>query len=133
MSIVGPMSSKPATAMVAAAVRKRRDLAVEGFHQIVDAIGAGDFGPLERLYASAVALVRPAVGRWREIWEATVARQTRTTAEVLDALQRGDGKHLKTAMLLESPPSQALGWGMCGRLRTHDVAHPRVPGGSAGS
>jgi hypothetical protein len=35
-------------------------------------------------------------------------------------------RYLTTATLLESPPSQALGWGMCGRLRTHDVAHPIV-------
>jgi hypothetical protein len=112
--------------VVQAAVRQRRDLAVEGFHQIVEAIAAGDFGPLERLYGGAVALVRPAVARWRGIWEDTVARETRATAEVLDALERGDGKHLTTATLLESPPSQALGWGMCGRLRTHDVAHPLV-------
>ncbi|MBX6723367.1 MAG: cupin domain-containing protein [Dactylosporangium sp.] len=114
--------------VLAAAVRRRRDLAGEGFRQIVDAVESGDFGPLERLYACAVALVRPAVARWREIWEQTVARQTQVSAEVLDALERGDGTHLSGAELLEAPPSPELGWGMCGRLRTHDVAHPLVPG-----
>lgn len=108
------------------AVRQRRDLAVEGFLQLVDAIGAGDILPLERFYRSAVALIRPAVAGWRRIWEETVARETRSTAGVLDALEHGDGQHLSRSMLLESPPSQTLGWGMCGRLRTYDVARPRV-------
>ncbi|WP_049575183.1 cupin domain-containing protein [Nonomuraea sp. SBT364] len=104
------------------AVARRRDLAVDGFHQVADALRAGDTGPLLRLYASAVALVRPAVARWREIWEESVAAQARHTAGVLDALDRGDGDHLLRSALMESAPQDR--WGMCGRLRAHDVANP---------
>jgi len=110
--------------VVEAAVRRRRDLAVEGFLGLVASAREGDFAPLQRLYDDAVALVRPAVAGWRETWERTVAQETRNTAAVLDALERGDGEHLRNAALLESPPSAAPAWGMCGRLRTHDVAHP---------
>jgi hypothetical protein len=109
------------------AVRRRRDLAVEGFLTLVDAARAGDLRPLSALYDSAVALVRPRVGGWRETWRATVEEQTRHTAEVLDGLERGDGRHLRSAALLESPPSATARWGMCGRLHTHDVANPIVP------
>ncbi|WP_336204471.1 cupin domain-containing protein [Nonomuraea sp. LPB2021202275-12-8] len=109
---------------VEAAVRRRRELAVAGFLRLAEAAREGDFGPLRRLYGSAVALVRPSVAGWREIWEGTVAREARETAEVLDALERGDGEHLLHSSLLESPPESR--WGMCGHLRAHDVASPHV-------
>ena len=109
---------------MAAAVRRRRDLAVEGFLRIARSTDDGDAGPLRRFYDDAVALVRPAIDGWRQKWKGTVEREARITAGVLDALERGDGEHLRRAELLESPPSPAAGWGMCGRLRTHDVAHP---------
>jgi mannose-6-phosphate isomerase-like protein (cupin superfamily) len=108
---------------MAAAAQKRRDLAVDGFLRLAASVRAGDLGPLERFYDSAVDLVRPAVAGWRRIWEETVAREARLTDGVLDALERGDGQHLRRAALLESPPAPR--WGMCGRLQTHDVANPR--------
>jgi mannose-6-phosphate isomerase-like protein (cupin superfamily) len=109
---------------VEAAVTRRRELAVEGFLRIADALRDGDPGPLQRFYDHALALVRPKVAGWREIWENTVARQTRESADVLDALDRGDGTHLRRAALMESPPQDR--WGMCGHLRAHDVTHPIV-------
>ncbi|MEO3927764.1 cupin domain-containing protein [Micromonosporaceae bacterium B7E4] len=113
----------PETALDAAAQR-RRDLALEGFHRLVAATGAGDPAPLERFYDHATALVRPRIARWRLIWQENVARQADHTAAVLDALERGDGGHLRDATLLQVPPSSALGFGMCGRLRTYDVRNP---------
>ncbi|SEF79742.1 Cupin domain-containing protein [Nonomuraea solani] len=102
------------------AVKRRRDLAVEGFLRLAD----GGPEALRSFYDSAVALVRPKTARWRDIWESTAARETRRTAEVLDALERGDGAHLLRSALMESPPHER--WGMCGHLRAHDVAHPIV-------
>ncbi|MFI7700293.1 cupin domain-containing protein [Nonomuraea sp. NPDC049480] len=101
------------------AVARRRELAVEGFLRLAD-----DPEELRRFYDSAVALVQPKVAAWREIWERTVAQETHRTAEILDALDRGDGAHLRQSALMESPPQQR--WGMCGHLRAHDVAHPIV-------
>ncbi|MBF8188804.1 cupin domain-containing protein [Nonomuraea sp. K274] len=106
------------------AVVRRRELAVDGFLRIAGALRDGDTGPLQRLYDSAVALVRPKVTGWRETWEGTVAEETRRTGEILDALGRGDGSHLLRSALMESPPVER--WGMCGHLRAHDVAHPTV-------
>lgn len=106
------------------AVQRRRELAVAGFHHLSDSIQRGDQAPLRAFYNAAVALVRPAVGGWRRTWEETVVGQTRQTAELLDALERGDGSHLHRAQVLESPPSPDRRWGMCGRLTVHDVSHP---------
>jgi mannose-6-phosphate isomerase-like protein (cupin superfamily) len=119
----------PAGGDVEAAVKVRRDLAVDGFRRIAEALRAGDTGPLERFYASAVALVRPAVAGWRRIWAGTVAEEARHTAEVLDALERGDAAHLGAATVREAPGGER--WGMCGHLTVHDVTgggHHRPPG-----
>jgi len=106
------------------AVHRRRELAVAGFRALTAAASDGDLGPLHRLYDSAVALVRLRVAGWRETWRQNVERQTRHTGDILDALEHGDGGHLSASALLESPQSSTAGWGMCGRLRTHDVTHP---------
>ncbi|MFB4277525.1 cupin domain-containing protein [Nonomuraea sp. MTCD27] len=102
------------------AVARRRELAVAGFLRLAE----GGPEAVRRFYDSAVALVRPKAAGWRETWEATVAAQTRRTAEVLEALERGDGAHLLESALMESPPQER--WGMCGHLRAHDVADPVV-------
>ncbi|MCF6475017.1 cupin domain-containing protein [Nonomuraea sp. MG754425] len=106
--------------VVRAAVERRRELAVDGFLRLA----GGGPEALRRFYDSAVALVRPKAAGWREIWESTVAEQARRTAEILDALERGDGAHLRDSALMESPPQER--WGMCGDLRVHDVADPVV-------
>jgi mannose-6-phosphate isomerase-like protein (cupin superfamily) len=114
-------------AVLDAAAQRRRDLAVEGFERLVEAAKSGDPGPLERFYDHATALVRPKIARWRRIWQENVARQTDHTAAVLDALERGDGEHLRDAALRKALPSTTLGFGMCGRLRTYDVRNPIAP------
>jgi mannose-6-phosphate isomerase-like protein (cupin superfamily) len=113
-------------ANVETAVRQRRELAVEGFQTLVAATASGDQRPLLALYASAAALVRPLIDGWRQSWRENVERQTRHTGELLDALAGGDSEHLQSSAVLESPPSPAARWGMCGHLRTHDVTHPIV-------
>jgi mannose-6-phosphate isomerase-like protein (cupin superfamily) len=108
------------------AVRHRCDLALEGFQQLVDAAEAGDPEPLAEFYAAAAALVRPSVAGWRDLWSTTVESATRQTAEILDALREGDGRHLSASAVLSSPPSDPPRWGMCGQLGAHDVHHPNV-------
>ena len=120
--VTGPAGA--ADAAIEAAVARRRERAVEGFLRLAEAMRAGDRAPLQRFYDSAIALVRPKAAAWRGIWESTVAEETRRTAEILDALERGDGAHLLRSALMESPPEER--WGMCGHLRAHDVAHPVV-------
>jgi mannose-6-phosphate isomerase-like protein (cupin superfamily) len=102
-----------------AAAQRRRNLALDGFDRLVKAFAAGDPAALERFYDDATALVRPKVAQWRRIWQENVAPQTEHTAAVLDALERGNGQHLRDAALRNAPPSATRGFGMCGRLRTY--------------
>jgi hypothetical protein len=104
------------------AVRRRRDLALEGFQRLVEAAGKADPRPLEEFYDAAAALVRPAVDGWR----ATVEATTHRSAGLLDALGAGDARHLRASAVFGSAPSDPPRWGMCGRLGAHDVHHPTV-------
>lgn len=110
-------------------VARRRDSAVEGFLALRDAAMAGDLAPLHAFYDAAAELVRAHVPRWREIWQTSVAAQTARTADILKNLDAGDAAHLREGEVLAAPPSETAGWGMCGRLRTHDVRNPETPGG----
>lgn len=108
----------------AAAARARRDLAIEGYEQLLDAIEReGLDQAMGRLYGHAVRLVSPKTDRWAEIFEANVAEETRRVQHQLDALARGDGAHLAEATVLRGRP-HAGGettprlYGMCGRLAT---------------
>ena len=117
----------PATGEADDAVRRRRALAVTGFDRLVTAMRDGNPGPLETFYDSAVALVRPRVAGWREIWESTVEPETRRAAAMLDALGRGDGDHLRAGSAQESPPGRQTRWGMCGHLHPLEI-QPDVSG-----
>ncbi len=91
-------------------VRARRALALDGFERLRR-------DGLDGFFEHAAALVRPHVGQWREI----VRARPPGSGAVLDALAAGDGRHLREAAVFSAPESAAQGWGMCGRLGTHDV------------
>ncbi|GAB7051155.1 cupin domain-containing protein [Catenuloplanes indicus] len=112
------------------AVARRRDLAVAEFLRLRAAVESDDFAPLHAFYEAAARLVRANVPRWREIWRETVAAQAARTAGMLKNLDAGDAVHLRAGAVSGAPRSETEGWGMCGRLGTHDVRHPQRPGGS---
>ena len=111
------------------AAQRRRDLAVEGFLQLKEAIAGGDLSALDALYTSAAALVSGRIDQWRQTWSSTVEAETEATRALLDALQTGDGSPLRTASLhqavqnepLQTEPQHNEKLGMCGWLRTYSV------------
>ncbi|MFT7841615.1 cupin domain-containing protein [Saccharothrix sp. BKS2] len=106
----------------AAAARRRRDLAVEGFLPIRDAVRAGDQGPLREFYAAAAALVRDRAGDWEEIVREGPLGQVDAALAALGDLAGGAAPHLDRATVLRAPePPPEPVFGMCGRLRPHDV------------
>ncbi|WP_337059876.1 cupin domain-containing protein [Kineococcus sp. G2] len=108
--------------------RERRDLAVEGFTEILRRTRAGDTTALAEFHAAAAALVRPRTGRFRERWQRGAAAVARRTGEQIDALERGEHAHLADGVVtrLERPESTTLG--MCGFLAPYDAA--RVAAGA---
>ncbi|MGJ9426819.1 cupin domain-containing protein [Nesterenkonia halotolerans] len=103
----------------AKAARARRDLAIAGYEELLEAMTEHGPQALERLYAAAGHLVRPKVGQWKQIWEATVLAEAERTRAQLDALDQGDATHLSQAQVVraEPRPDPRL-YGMCGRLQT---------------
>ena len=101
---------------------RRRDLALSGYLELRD----GGPEALDAFLAAAVELVRPLVGEWRERWQAGAKRLADQTGAVLDALDRGDGSHLREAMpgRLGQPTEQGR-FGMCGRLDVYELQETR--------
>jgi mannose-6-phosphate isomerase-like protein (cupin superfamily) len=98
----------------------RRDLAIEGFTELVRRTDAGDTTALEEFHAAAAALVRPRLPGWRERWEQGAAAVSRRTDEQIAALACGDHAHLREATVsrIEQPDPTTLG--MCGFLSPYD-------------
>jgi mannose-6-phosphate isomerase-like protein (cupin superfamily) len=101
------------TAADDAAVRVRKDLAVEGFGALVD----GGPDALARFHARATALVRPSVPAWREIWERGPRAAAEQTGVHLAALEAGAAHHLaESAVHALPPPGAERRYGCCGAL-----------------
>ncbi|MEV8443734.1 cupin domain-containing protein [Actinosynnema sp. NPDC051121] len=113
----------------AADARRRRDLAVDGFLLIRDALRDGDETPLREFYAAAAALVRARAGTWESIVRDGPLAQAGTTLALAADLASGTAPHLESAGVFRSPAPQRV-FGMCGRLtpaRTEpraDEEHP---------
>ncbi|RIQ13251.1 cupin domain-containing protein [Jiangella rhizosphaerae] len=108
---------------VATAARRRRDLALEGFAQLRDRVAAEGPAALDRLYERAGALVAAKVPDWRGTWERTVRAGVDDTGRVLTSLADGDAGHLRAASVhVGERRERTYRYGMCGRLRTWDVA-----------
>ncbi|MFI6143605.1 cupin domain-containing protein [Streptomyces griseus] len=98
------------------AARARRDLAVEGFLVLREAVENGDPEPLAAFHRAAAALVRPRTPEWRGRWERGAATAAAATAGQLDALGRGEAGHLADARVRAERPSAHGRFGMCGWL-----------------
>ncbi|WP_367128794.1 cupin domain-containing protein [Saccharothrix sp. HUAS TT1] len=107
--------------------RRRRDLAVEGFVRIRDAVRDGDLGPLREFYAAATALVGARAAAWPAIVRDGPLRQAEAGLAVANALAAGTAGHLDRAAVVEAA-APGRTFGMCGRLRPYDVREgPRPP------
>lgn len=103
-------------------VRRRRDLALEGFAALL----AGSAADLAAFHRSAGALVAPKVAQWREIWRDGPLAAADRTGRQLDALAGGDVSHLADADVYRGQPTPA--WGMCGRLERFEQAEKTSAG-----
>jgi mannose-6-phosphate isomerase-like protein (cupin superfamily) len=110
-----------------AAARRRRDLAVEGYLPLREALLAGDDGPLVRFQRAAARLVRDRVPVWRELWRAGALAAAERTGAQLDALAAGDPAHLDVASAWQAAPTRLGGYGMCGRRDEYTLPGTTLP------
>jgi mannose-6-phosphate isomerase-like protein (cupin superfamily) len=100
--------------------RRRRDLAVEGFHLLRAEVEKG--GSLENFYRQAVDLKRSKESSWRGIWEAGPVSTIRRTRTFLDQLNLGASDYLNEGRVFEmpvDPEHEERRPGMCGTLRPY--------------
>ncbi|WP_369054640.1 cupin domain-containing protein [Kineococcus terrestris] len=96
--------------------RARRDLAVEGYAEVLRRTREGDASALADFHAAAAALVRHRVDEFRRRVEEGAAAAVRATHEQLDALAAGDAAHLRRAVVTGLPRREEPLLGMCGFL-----------------
>jgi len=107
-----------------AAVRARRDLAMEGYLELRDAVASGGPSALAALHGRAARLVQPKVAEWRATWDATVAAEVERTRRQLDELGGGLPGVLSAASVVRATPVDGdPAFGMCGRLNTWHWPH----------
>lgn len=106
---------------IAVAAAKRRDLAVEGYLVIRDALIAGDDGPLKRFRERAAEIVADRLSGWNGIVEQGPLAQAQDTLGLLARMTSGNASHLDDAAVV-SDLEPARRFGMCGNLRAYDVA-----------
>jgi len=99
--------------------RSRRDLAVEGFVELKEAVEREGPAALERFHRRALARAADRLPAWVDEWRQGPLAAAETAGRQLEALQAGDPSHLMdtSALLIEPPDSIRLG--MCGRLHMY--------------
>lgn len=98
----------------------RRDLAVEGFTELLLQWEQGNHTALDEFHQRAAALVSPRLAEWRRLIEDGAAAVAAAAVDHVDALQDGRLTHLRDASVqrIPSPPRTTLG--MCGFLHAYD-------------
>lgn len=108
---------------LAAAARRRRDLALEGYAELGVAVDRLGPAALQPLHDAATRLVRPFAPRWQETWTRNVYPENESTAAALEGLFRGVAPHLARGSVsgVDADPAPRR-YGMCGRLMTWPTA-----------
>ncbi|GHH09216.1 cupin [Streptomyces lanatus] len=109
------------------AARRRRDLAVEGYLPLREALVAGDDGPYREFQRAAARLVRAKAPNWRELWRAGALATAERTGAQLDALEAGEPAYLGDATAYEAGPTRLGGFGMCGRRDEYNLRGTTQP------
>lgn len=107
--------------------RRRRDLAVEGFAELVRQWELGRRAALDAFYASAAALVAPRLAEWRTLIEQGALATAAAALDHIEALRAADPTHLKLAAVNRIPSPQRTTLGMCGFLHAYDPLHRSGP------
>ena len=93
---------------------RRRDLAVQGFHELRKADALAEF------HEAAVKLKQPLLADWRTRWENGARAAAEETGRQIAALMEGNPAHLGGSRVSAKPgPDEQGRLGMCGLLNTY--------------
>jgi hypothetical protein len=108
------------TAGPGTSARRRRDLAVPSFLELVASVERGDPEPLRVFHDAAAALVRPRLDDFEKLWRDGPVAAVERTQEQLAALAAGSSAHLAGASVHAMPvPDAERRLGCCGTLGTY--------------
>ena len=109
--------------------RARRDLAVEGFTELLRQWENGNHAALEDFYRQAAALVSPRLPDWERLIEQGAAATAAAALDHISALRDGDTAHLRGASVNRIPSPTRTTLGMCGFLHAYDPVRRLGPRG----
>jgi len=93
---------------------RRRDLAVQGFHELRKNDTLDDF------YTAAMKLKQPLLPSWRDRWEQGARRAAERTGAEITAMIDNDPSHLRQSRVsAKEAPDEHGRLGMCGLLNTY--------------
>jgi mannose-6-phosphate isomerase-like protein (cupin superfamily) len=99
------------------AARKRRDLAVEGFHELRCDLEKRGTDAMRDFYRLAVALVKPKLNHWRTVWYMGAMEAANRTGLQLSHLDAGSIEQLMQGDVFAlRPPAEDRKLGLCGTL-----------------
>jgi mannose-6-phosphate isomerase-like protein (cupin superfamily) len=113
-------SDGPGAASRVEAARRRRDLAVEGFHALRAEMEST--GSLQDFYSRVTGLIRSKEADWRTVWESGPMKTILRTKAYLDSLSIGASGYLARGKVFEipiDPEREDRKLGMCGTLRPY--------------
>jgi mannose-6-phosphate isomerase-like protein (cupin superfamily) len=106
------------------AVRRRKDLAVQGFLRLREEVAAGGPAALDAFYTAATTLVADHLDAWRDTWSSGALSAAMRTGDQIGELSRGNHRHLRDGRLTVVDPPRDRRYGMCGRLASYEATTP---------
>ncbi|MBT2532969.1 cupin domain-containing protein [Arthrobacter sp. ISL-48] len=104
------------------AARRRRDLALEGYFALKEAVLKFGPGALAEFHARAATLVASKTGTWAELLAAGAAKQAETTRQQLQSLDAAETFYLSKASTTMGKRESRRIYGMCGRIQTWELS-----------
>lgn len=110
------------------AVRRRRDLALEGYLELKDAVIKSGVSALADFHAAAVRLVSGKAGTWRGYLAEGAARQAEFTHGNLDSLESMESFYLQDSRTTIGERKTRRIYGMCGRIQAWELSETIAAG-----
>lgn len=100
-----------------AAARRRRDLALEGYFALKEAVLESGPGALAGFHAAAARLVSFRISEWQDMLAQGAERQAAATREQLQSLEIAESFYLQDARTTMGKRKARRIYGMCGRIQ----------------